>query len=134
VYVFFSISISPTLTHTHTPPSSSGIPETKAFLNGIRIPNMQSLRTLAAKIFGTIFAVAAGLPLGKYGPMIHIGSIVAAFMSRGARGIRQVDELFESFRIFSTHSEKRDLVVSGGKIVCVCVCVCVIYLYVCSVK
>jgi hypothetical protein len=40
-------------------------PAPQAFLNGIRIPNMQSLRTLFAKIFGTIFAVAAGLPLGE---------------------------------------------------------------------
>lgn len=75
---------------------------------------MQSLGTLGAKTLGTVFAVAAGLPLGKYGPMIHIGSIVAAFLSRGARGIKQVDRLFESFRVFSTHAEKRDLVVSGA--------------------
>jgi H+/Cl- antiporter ClcA len=85
---------------------------------------MQSLGTLGAKALGTVFAVAAGLPLGKYGPMIHIGSIVAAFLSRGARGIKQVDRLFESFRVFSTHAEKRDLVVSGaaavGRYACGC--------------
>lgn len=91
-------------------------------MNGIRIPNMQSLRTLGAKALGTVFAVAAGLPLGKYGPMIHIGSIVAAFLSRGARGIKQVDRLFEAVRIFSTHAEKRDLVVSGAAAVRAYVC------------
>jgi len=47
--------------------------------------------------------------------MIHIGSIVAACMSRGARGfIRPVDRLLEAARIFSTHTEKRDLVVAGA--------------------
>jgi len=65
-------------------------------------------------VFGTIFAVAAGLPVGKYGPMIHIGSIVAACTSRRARLIRPVDRLLEAARVFSNHSERRDLVVAGA--------------------
>lgn len=48
--------------------------------------------------------------------------------AQGARGIKQVDRLFESFRIFSTHTEKRDLVVSGAAAVSFILARSVIYL------
>ena len=93
--------------------AGSGIPETKAFLNGIRIPYMHSMRTLIGKVAGTVFSVASGLPVGKYGPMIHIGSIIAANISKLARSTLAFGQFFDTLRAFSSHAEKRDLVVAG---------------------
>ncbi|CAJ1369097.1 unnamed protein product [Effrenium voratum] len=61
--------------------SGSGIPEIKSFLNGIHLPRLLDLKTLAAKAVGVIFSVGAGLPCGKEGPMIHSGAICGALIS-----------------------------------------------------
>ena len=36
---------------------------------------------LVAKIVGTTLVVGSGLPLGKEGPMVHIGATVASLIS-----------------------------------------------------
>jgi H+/Cl- antiporter ClcA len=36
------------------------------------------LKTLLVKAVGVMFSVSAGLPIGKEGPMVHIGSCFAA--------------------------------------------------------
>jgi chloride channel 7 len=54
----------------------SGTPELMAYLNGINYPNFISIRTLVTKIIGVSLAVAAGLCVGKEGPLAHIGAIV----------------------------------------------------------
>nr|KYP44053.1 Chloride channel protein CLC-b [Cajanus cajan] len=46
-----------------------GIPEIKAYLNGVDTPNMYGATTLFVKIIGSIGAVSAGLDLGKEGPL-----------------------------------------------------------------
>mmetsp|Transcript_69800 Transcript_69800/g.175820 ORF Transcript_69800/g.175820 Transcript_69800/m.175820 type:complete len:746 (+) Transcript_69800:55-2292(+) len=86
--------------------SGSGIPEIKCILNGIDLPNVLLLRTLAAKAFGIICSVGAGLPCGKEGPMIHSGAIVAATMSRFNAG-----PLITPYRL---NSEARDFVAAGA--------------------
>lgn len=40
-------------------------------LNGMKIPRLLRLRTYFIKVIGNICSVAAGLPVGKEGPMIH---------------------------------------------------------------
>ena len=40
-------------------------------------------RTLVGKVIGIIFSVAGGLAVGKEGPMIHSGAVVAAGLSQG---------------------------------------------------
>ncbi len=60
----------------------SGIPEIRAYLNGIHISNLLSIRTLLAKTFGVSFAIASGLVAGKEGPFIHIGAILGAGVSK----------------------------------------------------
>ena len=49
------------------PAKGSGITEIKATLNGIKIHNLLSLKTLFCKAIGVLFSVAAGLPIGKEG-------------------------------------------------------------------
>lgn len=40
------------------------------------------MKTLLCKVLGVMFSVAAGLPAGKEGPMVHSGSVVAAGISQ----------------------------------------------------
>ncbi|KAK2451416.1 chloride channel protein CLC-c [Trifolium repens] len=61
-----------------------GIPEIKAYLNGVDTPNMYGATTLFVKIVGSIGAVSAGLDLGKEGPLVHIGSCIASLLGQGA--------------------------------------------------
>ena len=60
----------------------SGIPEVKCFLNGIDLPRINNLKTGVCKVLGVIGSVAAGLPVGKEGPMVHSGSVISALVSR----------------------------------------------------
>jgi H+/Cl- antiporter ClcA len=59
-----------------------GIPEVKCFLNGLNIPRLVRLNTLLWKTIGIVFSVSAGLPVGKEGPMVHAGAVVAAAVSQ----------------------------------------------------
>jgi chloride channel 3/4/5 len=45
-------------------------------LSGFSIPSFLSLRVLAVKAFGAIFAVSTGMCLGKEGPFVHISTCV----------------------------------------------------------
>lgn len=60
----------------------SGIPETKSFLNGVQLTHFVRLRTLLAKSLSVVFTVSSGLFAGPEGPMVHIGAIIGASMSR----------------------------------------------------
>ncbi|MFS7923543.1 putative chloride channel, voltage gated, chloride channel, core [Helianthus anomalus] len=51
-----------------------GIPEVKAYLNGVDAHSILAPSTLFVKIFGSIFGVAAGFVVGKEGPMVHTGA------------------------------------------------------------
>lgn len=73
----------------------AGIPEVKCFLNGLDIPRLVKFRTLLCKAVGIIFAVCSGLPLGKEGPMVHMGAVVAAMVS-------QVESLFAVYPLHHT--------------------------------
>jgi chloride channel 3/4/5 len=57
--------------------AGAGVPEIKTILSGFVIPKFLGPKVLLLKIFGAIFAVASGLPLGKEAPLIHIGASVA---------------------------------------------------------
>eukprot|EP00977_Amphora_coffeiformis_P010919 scaffold2581_cov143-Amphora_coffeaeformis.AAC.1 len=76
----------------------SGIPEVKCFLNGIDLPRIVRVKTLVCKVIGVLFSTAAGLPVGKEGPMVHSGAVVAAGISQDFRNDR----------------EKRDFVACGA--------------------
>jgi len=92
--------------------AGSGIPEIKCYLNGLKIPHVLRLNTLFVKIIGVALAVAAGMALGKEGPMIHAGAIVAAGISQGKSTTFPILTLpyFDAFR---NDLEKRDFVSAG---------------------
>ena len=56
--------------------SGSGIPEVKAYLNGVRIYKFGRWSLFSVKIVATILSVSSGLVCGPEGPFIHIGAIL----------------------------------------------------------
>ena len=92
----------------------SGIPEIKCFLNGIDLPRVVRVKTLFCKVIGVTFSVAAGLPVGKEGPMVHSGAVVAAGISQGRTKFWGVDTSFSKFSDFRNDREKRDFVACGA--------------------
>lgn len=68
-------------------------------------------QTLLCKVIGVIFSVAGGLAVGKEGPMIHAGAVVAAGVSQGRS--KTLNKDFRLFQYFREDHEKRDFV-SGG--------------------
>ena len=55
----------------------SGIPQVKCYLNGVKIPRIVRIKTLMCKSVGVTLSVLGGLAVGKEGPMIHSGAVVA---------------------------------------------------------
>ena len=89
----------------------SGIPEMKGYLNGANFARAVRMKTLLVKAVGVMFSVAAGLPIGKEGPMVHIGSCFAANWSH----LPKLPSLCQSdiLKVFRSDQYKRDFV-SGG--------------------
>ncbi|KAJ1097590.1 hypothetical protein NDU88_002708 [Pleurodeles waltl] len=92
--------------------AGSGIPQIKCFLNGVKIPHVVRLKTLVVKVCGVIFSVVGGLAVGKEGPMIHSGAVVAAGISQGRSTSLKRD--FKIFEYFRRDTEKRDFVSAGA--------------------
>jgi chloride channel 7 len=105
-----------------------GVLETKCYLNGIDLKNVVKFKTLICKVVGVAFSVSAGLPVGKEGPMFHIGAIVGAGMSQGRSfggcslhccpccrpSTSLIDTSFTKFSDFRNDREKRDFVSCGA--------------------
>ena len=94
--------------------AGSGIPEVKCFLNGLNIPRIVNMKTLVCKTIGIIFSCSAGLALGKEGPMIHIGAVVAAIVSQGRSNMLGIDTAFSKNQDFRNDKERRDFVACGS--------------------
>lgn len=77
LYQTFYVSVASLMVWLEPVSAGSGIPEVKCFLNGIALPRIVRIKTLFCKVFGVTFSVAAGLPVGKEGPMVHSGAVVA---------------------------------------------------------
>jgi H+/Cl- antiporter ClcA len=60
----------------------SGIPQLKSILAGTWLHQYLSLRTMLAKTFGLIAALASGLPVGKEGPFVHVAATLTAKLWR----------------------------------------------------
>lgn len=89
-----------------------GIPEIKAYLNGVDTPNMFGATTLFVKIIGSIAAVSASLDLGKEGPLVHIGSCFASLLGQGGPDNYRLK--WRWLRYFNNDRDRRDLITSGS--------------------
>lgn len=94
--------------------AGSGIAELKGFLNGISLRSSVRVRVMLAKILGVCFSVASGLPMGKEGPMIHIGAIMGAAVSQGKAITFGFDTSWTKFQDFRNDRSKRDFVTYGA--------------------
>ncbi|XP_065368113.1 H(+)/Cl(-) exchange transporter 7 [Calliphora vicina] len=92
--------------------AGSGIPQVKSYLNGVKIPRIVRIKTLAIKSIGVVTSVVGGLAGGKEGPMIHAGAVVAAGISQGKSTTFVKD--FRVFKAFRDDHEKRDFVLGGA--------------------
>ncbi|KAH6813778.1 chloride channel B [Perilla frutescens var. frutescens] len=89
-----------------------GIPEIKAYLNGVDTPDMFGATTLIVKIIGSIGAVSAGLDLGKEGPLVHIGSCIASLLGQGGPDNYRIK--WRWLRYFNNDRDRRDLITCGS--------------------
>eukprot|EP00753_Platysulcus_tardus_P014481 PLAT4376.2.p1 GENE.PLAT4376.2~~PLAT4376.2.p1 ORF type:complete len:683 (+),score=380.79 PLAT4376.2:233-2050(+) len=89
----------------------SGIPELKGYLNGSNVARLLTPKALVAKVVGVMFSVGAGLAIGKEGPLVHTGAVVAAQYSHLPKlpRLRNNTEL----KRFRNDHDKRDFVSAG---------------------
>ncbi|KAK8717207.1 hypothetical protein V6N13_044483 [Hibiscus sabdariffa] len=92
--------------------AGSGIPEVKAYLNGVDAYSILAPSTLFVKIFGSICGVAAGFVVGKEGPMVHTGSCIASLLGQG--GSRKYGLTWRWLRYFKNDRDRRDLITCGA--------------------
>jgi chloride channel 7 len=92
--------------------AGSGIPEVKAYLNGVDTPNVFSLNTLFVKVIGSIGSVAGGLMVGKEGPLVHVGACIASLLGQG--GSVRYGMTWKWLRYLKNDRDRRDLVTCGA--------------------
>lgn len=96
--------------------AGSGIPELKAYLNGVRIPGFLSINTFIIKGLGITFSIASGLICGKQGPTIHVGAVIGAAVSQAASSTFKFRLNFPFLRQFRTEAYKRDFTAIGAAV------------------
>ncbi|TKY54799.1 putative chloride channel protein CLC-g [Spatholobus suberectus] len=109
VLTLFASTITALIAPTAT---GSGIPEVKAYLNGVDAPGIFTIRTLIVKIIGSITAVSSSLLIGKAGPMVHTGACVAALLGQG--GSKRYGLTWKWLRFFKNDRDRRDLIICGS--------------------
>jgi chloride channel 7 len=103
----------------------SGIPEVKAYLNGVRVLRFSRARLFLVKILGTILSVSSGLAIGPEGPLVHMGAILGASCTKisnlllwmfphSSSTSRLWTFLTMDLAHFATDAERRDLVSIGA--------------------
>ncbi|KAM0062672.1 putative chloride channel, voltage gated, chloride channel, core [Helianthus debilis subsp. tardiflorus] len=94
----------------YCPAAGSGIPEVKAYLNGVDAHSMHPL--CKGVFFGSIFGVAAGFVVGKEGPMVHMGACIANLLGQGAS--TKYHLTWTWLRYFKNDRDSRDLITCGA--------------------
>ncbi|GMR38322.1 hypothetical protein PMAYCL1PPCAC_08517, partial [Pristionchus mayeri] len=84
----------------------SGIPEVKVIMHGFVLKNYLSAKTLLAKIVSLVLTLGGGFPVGKEGPFVHMGSIVANLLTQATESCR-----YNAF--FSNEGRKMEMLSSG---------------------
>ena len=92
--------------------AGSGIPDVKAYLNGIDYSGVLVAPTLLVKFLGSIGSVAGGLAIGKEGPMVHIGACIAATLTQAS--VRWPLGLKHLLYHFHNDRDRRDMVTCGA--------------------
>nr|AXR75223.1 CLC-1b [Nicotiana benthamiana] len=92
--------------------AGSGIPEVKAYLNGIDAHSILAPSTLFVKIFGSALGVSAGFVVGKEGPMVHTGACIANLLGQG--GSRKYHLTWKWLKYFKNDRDRRDLITCGA--------------------
>jgi len=92
--------------------AGSGIPEVKAYLNGVNIPGVFTARVWISKYIGTLFACASGMCVGPEGPLVHMGATIGAMMSSPENKHRFPK--VEGFKAFRGDTEQRDFISMGA--------------------
>ncbi|XP_066974020.1 chloride channel protein 2-like isoform X2 [Macrobrachium rosenbergii] len=72
--------------------AGSGIPEMKTILRGVVLKEYLTFKTLVAKLIGLTAILGASMPLGKEGPFVHVGSIVAMLMSKALSSLKGIQD------------------------------------------
>lgn len=115
-YMFCDVSLTiiATIMTTFVSPAAagSGIPDVKAYLNGINLPGALLVSTLFTKVIGSICAIAGGLAVGKEGPTVHIGSCIAAIAGQGGFESWQLKSKW--LKMFQNDRDRRDLITIGA--------------------
>ena len=84
--------------------AGGGTTEMMGYFNGVNYPGVFSIKTLIVKIFGLMFAIAAGLCIGKEGVLAHIGSIIGYIILYLPFGF---------VKYFRNNEDKRDMAAAG---------------------
>ncbi|GAM26351.1 hypothetical protein SAMD00019534_095260, partial [Acytostelium subglobosum LB1] len=92
--------------------SSSGLPEVKGYLNGIRIRKAFNLKTFFGKLTSLIFAFSS-MVVGPEGPMFHIGSCIGSSISQFKSKTLGI-HFKRGFWVFQNDSDKRDFISCGA--------------------
>uniref|UniRef100_A0A0E0PET9 Chloride channel protein n=1 Tax=Oryza rufipogon TaxID=4529 RepID=A0A0E0PET9_ORYRU len=110
----FALTMLATVLTVYVAPAAagSGIPEVKAYLNGVDAPDIFSLKTLVVKIVGCIAAVSSSLHVGKAGPLVHTGACIASILGQG--GSSKYHLTCKWLRYFKNDRDRRDLVTCGA--------------------
>jgi chloride channel 7 len=90
----------------------SGIPEVKAYLNGVSYPMMHSTRVLVAKLIAVALTVSSGVCTGHYGLLMLIGAMLGAQLLKRRHGVRCYHVHFVD--CFRNPRDRRVIVVIGA--------------------
>ena len=92
--------------------AGSGIPDVKAYLNGIDYAGVLVPQTLFSKLLGGIGSVAGGLAVGKEGPLVHIGACWASVLTQ--MNVQKPSGLSKVLSHFHNDRDRRDMVTCGA--------------------
>lgn len=82
--------------------AGGGVAQCIGYLNGIRVPNILSIKGLVVKALSTVCTVVSGLAGGKEGPMMHMGAIIGGSLPSAL-----------PFVEFKLDPERRDFAAAG---------------------
>jgi len=96
--------------------AGSGIPETKAYLNGVNVRGFLTTNVILVKFIGTILSVSSGLIVGPEGPLVHLGSIVGSGLTAGRVMLKFCGRQMNCscFPQFRSDSDRRDFISIGA--------------------